>query len=170
MIIGIIILSIIILVTINLFRLGSIVRYKSNIKHINYIVSLFTDPEEVKVYLLFDYLYIKNTFLFYKEIRRLLKNEVEYFFSLVKKYCINYENTVHLFTTLFAIATQRLLYINYKNIIRNNLSIEEFIKYIENTKSMLNKNKKIDNDVRQRRLENLEILDKKFKEVIYNGS
>jgi len=166
---GIIIFIILLFVFIILCKVGTIVRFKNNIKHINHSIAAFDNTEEVKVYLLFDYLYIKNPIKFYDELRRLLKEEPEYFFNLLKIYCINYENTVHVFTSLFAISKQRVLYTNFNKIIRYYLSIETFINYINNVRKQLENNKEIDKEIQERRLENLNILEQRFKEVIYNA-
>jgi hypothetical protein len=169
MILGIFIFIILIFIFIILCKVGSIIRFKNNVKHIYHIAGLFKDTEKVKLHLLFDYLYIQDQLLFYKEIQRLLKEESEYFFSLAKLYCTNYENTVHFFTTLLVVSTQKILYIDYKNIIQNYLKIEVFLKYIKKQKQLLNKNQQIDNTIRNRRLDNLNVLEGKFKGVIYNG-
>lgn len=168
MTITIIIIAILILLFINLVKLGSIVRFKTNIKHINHIVSLFDDSEQVKFHLLFYYLYETNNYSFYKEIIRLLKSEPDYFFSLINSYVKDYYSFVHVFTTLYAIVSQKSLYSRYTEVIRNNIRLQKFEYYVKKSIKNIENNKQISNDIKEKLLSNIQNIERNFKEVIYN--
>lgn len=164
----IIIIVILVLLLINLVKLGYIVRFKSNIKHINHIVSLFDDPEQVKFHLLFYYLYETNNYSYYKEIIRLLKSEPDYFFSIINLYVKDYYSFIHVFTTLYAIVSQKTLYNKYAEIIRNNIRLQKFQHYVKKSIKNIEKNKQINNDIKEKLLSNIRNIERNFKEVIYN--